>query len=52
MVEKGITYFAYLLGLAIVVRNGAEVSRVIKSIADGANAVSSALLTGSSSRGR
>lgn len=46
-VEKGVTYFAILLGLAIVVRNGSQVSGIIKSISDGANAVSSALLTGS-----
>lgn len=45
-IEKGVTYFAILLGLAIVVRNGTQVSGIISSISNGANAVSSTLLTG------
>ncbi len=49
--EAAVTYFAILLGLAIVVRNGQQVSGIIKSISEGANAVSSALLTGSMGSG-
>lgn len=48
--EQGVTYFAILLGLAIVVRNGRQVSDIIRSISEGANAVSSTLLMGSSGR--
>lgn len=49
--EKGVTYFAGLLALAIVVRNGDSVSNILRSITRGANAISATLLVGSSAGG-
>lgn len=42
--ESLVTYFFLTLMLAVVVTNGAQVSSIVKSTAEGANAVSSGIL--------